>query len=166
MIAEGVDEADYACYALRRYGIRPKDWAEMTTPERMFCCAVIDMEKLEKRTMPSLTWRINEEKAEVRGETDELDAMRQAVSKILQTERYRYAVYDWNYGVELEDLYGKNVSYVIPELKRRIEDALLADDRVTAVTDFSFREEKGSVTAAFTVYTIFGEVTAERTVDI
>ena len=93
-------------------------------------------------------------------------AMRQAVSKILQTERYRYAVYDWNYGVELEDLYGKNVSYVIPELKRRIEDALLADDRVTAVTDFSFREEKGSVTAAFTVYTIFGEVTAERTVDI
>ena len=98
----------------------------------------IDMEKLEKRTMPSLTWRINEEKAEVRGETDELDAMRQAVSKILQTERYRYAVYDWNYGVELEDLYGKNVSYVIPELKRRIEDALLADDRVTAVTDFSF----------------------------
>ena len=107
----------------------------------------IDMEKLEERTMPSLTWKINEEKAEVRGETDELDAMRQAVSKILQTERYRYAVYDWNYGVELEDLYGKNVSYVIPELKRRIEDALLADDRVTAVTDFSFREEKGSVTA-------------------
>ena len=43
-IAEGVDEADYACYALRRYGIRPKDWAEMTTPERMFCCAVIEME--------------------------------------------------------------------------------------------------------------------------
>ena len=83
----------------------------------------IDMEKLEKRTMPSLTWRINEEKAEVRGETDELDAMRQAVSKILQTERYRYAVYDWNYGVELEDLYGKNVSYVIPELKRRIDSS-------------------------------------------
>ena len=46
------------------------------------------------------------------------------------------------------------------------QDAVLADDRVTAVTDFSFREEKGSVTAAFTVYTIFGEVTAERTVDI
>lgn len=44
MIAEGVDEADYDCYALRRYGIRPKDWAEMTTPERMFCCAVIEME--------------------------------------------------------------------------------------------------------------------------
>ena len=29
----------------------------------------IDMEKLEERTMPSLTWKINEEKAEVRGDS-------------------------------------------------------------------------------------------------
>lgn len=126
----------------------------------------LDMTKIEKMTMPSLTWKINEEKAEVRGETDELDAMRQAISKILRTERYRYEIYDQNYGVELEELYGKNMTYVIPELKRRMEDALLADDRVTAVTDFSFQEEEGSVTAAFVVHTIFGEVTAERTVDI
>ena len=126
----------------------------------------LNMSEIEKKTMPSLTWKINEERAEVRGTVDELEAMQQAVSKILQTERYRYAIYDWNYGVELEDLYGKNVSYVIPELKKRIEDALLADDRVTAVTDFSFRQEKGSVTAAFMVHTIFGEMKAERTVDI
>ena len=126
----------------------------------------LNMSEIEKKTMPSLTWKINEERAEVRGTVDELEAMQQAVSKILQTERYRYAIYDWNYGVELEDLYGKNVSYVIPELKKRIEDALLADDRVTAVTDFSFRQEKGSVTTAFMVHTIFGEMKAERTVDI
>ena len=45
LIKEGVDEADYACYALRRYGIRPKEWAEMTIPERMFCCAAIELER-------------------------------------------------------------------------------------------------------------------------
>ena len=44
LIEEGVDEADYACSALRRYGIRPKEWAEMTIPERMFCCAAIELE--------------------------------------------------------------------------------------------------------------------------
>lgn len=44
LIEEGVDEADYACYALRKYGIRPREWAEMTTPERMFCCTVIELE--------------------------------------------------------------------------------------------------------------------------
>lgn len=126
----------------------------------------LNMESIEKQTMPSLTWKINEERAEVRGTVDELEAMKQAVNKILRTERYQYAIYDWNYGMELEELYGKNVTYVIPELKKRIEDALLADDRVTAVTDFFFIQEKGSVTAEFMVHTIFGEVTAERTVDI
>ena len=44
LITEGVDEADYACYALRKYGIRPGEWAEMTIPERMFCCAAIELE--------------------------------------------------------------------------------------------------------------------------
>ena len=126
----------------------------------------LNMESIEKQTMSSLTWKINEERAEVRGTVDELEAMKQAVNKILRTERYQYAIYDWNYGMELEELYGKNVTYVIPELKKRIEDALLADDRVTAVTDFFFIQEKGSVTAEFMVHTIFGEVTAERTVDI
>lgn len=126
----------------------------------------IDMMTIEKKTIPSLTWKINEERAEVRGTVDEREAMKQAVNKILQTERYRYAIYDWNYGIELEELYGKNVTYVIPELKKRIEEALLSDNRVTAVTDFSFQQEKGSVTAEFVVHTIFGEMTAERTVDI
>lgn len=126
----------------------------------------LDMAKIEKRTIPSLTWKRNEERAEVRGTVDGQEAMRQAIYKILQTERYRYAIYDWNYGVELEELYGKNMTYVIPELKRRIAEALLADDRVTAVTDFSFREEKGNVTAEFLVHTIFGEITAERTVEL
>ena len=126
----------------------------------------VDMMTIEKKTIPSLTWKINEEQGMVRGTVDEQEAMMQAVNKILQTERYRYAIYDWNYGVELEELYGKNVTFVIPELKKRIEEALLADDRVTAVTDFSFQQEKGSVTAGFLVHTIFGEIRAERTVDI
>ena len=126
----------------------------------------IDMGRIQKKTIPSLTWKMQEQQAEIRGTVDGMDAMKQAISKILQTERYRYAIYDWNYGIELEELYGRNVTYVIPELKRRIEDAMLADDRVTAVTDFSFAQKKGSVTAAFLVHTIFGEMTAERTVDI
>ena len=126
----------------------------------------VDMMTIEKKNIPSLTWKIHEEQGLVRGTVDEQEAMMQAVNKILQTERYRYDIYDWNYGVELEELYGKNVSFVIPELKKRIEEALLADDRVTAVTDFSFQQEKGSVTASFLVHTIFGEMRAERTVDI
>ena len=40
------------------------------------------------------------------------------VFNILNTERYQYIIYSWNYGIELIDLYGQPVSYVIPELKK------------------------------------------------
>lgn len=126
----------------------------------------VDMSRITKKKLPSLTWKIDREEGQVRGALDEAEAMRQAVEKILQTERYRFVIYDWNYGMELDDLIGKNASFVIPELKRRIEDALLADDRVTAVTDFYFSQERDSVAADFLVHTIFGELRAERTVDI
>ena len=120
----------------------------------------VDMSRITKKKLPSLTWKIDREEGQVRGALDEAEAMRQAV------ERYRFVIYDWNYGMELDDLIGKNASFVIPELKRRIEDALLADDRVTAVTDFHFSQEMDSVAADFLVHTIFGELRAERTVDI
>ena len=116
--------------------------------------------------MPSMTYRMAAEKKEIRGALDGMEAVKQVVYKILQTERYKYVIYDWNYGVELEDLFGKAVSFVIPELQRRITEALLTDDRIEAVTDFSFETEKGSVTAAFRVQTIGGDLEAERTVEI
>ncbi len=126
----------------------------------------VNMGSIERKTIPSLTWKIRQDEEQLRGSIDDIEAMRQAIDKILQTERYRFLIYDWNYGIELEDLIGQNATYVIPELKRRIEDALLADDRVTAVTDFSFAQEKDSISAQFLVHTIFGDITAERTVDI
>ncbi len=47
----GVDEADYACYALRQYGIRPKEWLHMDLTEKMFVCAAIDLELEQKKQM-------------------------------------------------------------------------------------------------------------------
>ena len=47
-----------------------------------------------------------------------LVAVKQAVYKIIMTERYQYIMYSWNYGVELLDLFGEPVTYVCPELKR------------------------------------------------
>lgn len=92
--------------------------------------------------MPSMTYRMAAEKKEVRGALDGMDAVKQAVYKILQTERYKYVIYDWNYGVELEDLLGKAVSFVIPELQRRITEALLTDDRIEAVRIFLLKQKR------------------------
>ncbi|MBF1346180.1 MAG: DUF2634 domain-containing protein [Megasphaera micronuciformis] len=82
--------------------------------------------------------------------------MKLAVFKILSTERYRYPIYSWNYGIELEDLFGQPIPYVYAELQRRITEALEADDRIISVTGFEFSHDDGDVFARFDVETIFG----------
>lgn len=121
---------------------------------------------LELKRQPSRTYKINLEGDTTRGFTDELDAMKQVVFKILNTERYVYPMYSWNYGIETMDLYGEPVSWVCPELERRIAEALTWDDRINSVTDFDFDlSQKGVVHVYFVVHTIFGDVQSERTVN-
>ena len=101
-----------------------------------------------------------------RGFTDDLEAMKQVVFKILNTERYVYPIYSWNYGIETMDLYGEPVSWVCPELERRITEALTWDDRINSVSDFDFDlSKKGTVHVSFVVNTIFGDIETERTVN-
>lgn len=103
----------------------------------------------------------------VRGFCDELEAMKQTIFRILQTERYQYIIYSWNYGIETIDLYGMPVTYVCPELERRITEALKVDERIIRVYDFEHDlSKKGSVHTSFKVDTTFGTTEAERTVNI
>ena len=71
-------------------------------------------------------------------------------------------IYSWDYGVELSDLIGEPVSYVLPEIKRRITEALTQDDRITDVSGFEFdTSKKGVVQVAFQVETAMGSVQSE-----
>jgi len=102
----------------------------------------------------------------VNGVVDGLEAMKQVIYKILNTERYEYIIYSWNYGIELQDLYGEPISYVCSELQRRITEALIQDDRVETVDSFLFEtEEKRKLHVTFVVHTIFGDVEAEKVVN-
>lgn len=117
-----------------------------------------DFEVVEQ---PSYTYKMvlptrEEEPTKFNGKTDELEAVKQAVYKILNTERYTYPIYSWNYGVELADLFGQPIPWVYPELERRITEALVWDDRINSVTEFEFENVKNEVHASFTVNTIFG----------
>ncbi len=121
---------------------------------------------LELENQPSETFRMNSEKQNICGYTDELEAVKQAVYKILLTERYQYVMYSGDYGIELLELYGQPASYVCPELERRISEALTWDDRIERVSDFKFDlRKKGEVLVTFTVHTIFGKIDAERMVN-
>lgn len=121
--------------------------------------------EIEEET--SRTYQLEQNAEKVYGYTDGILAVKQAAFKILNTERYQHIIYSWDYGVETMDLYGEPVSYVCPELERRITDALTQDSRITEVTDFEFEiKEKGSLHALFKVHTIFGTLQMEREVNI
>ncbi len=97
---------------------------------------------------------------------DQRDALFQAIYLILNVERYAYPIYSWRYGVELADLIGKPKDYAMSEIKRRITEALMQDDRITAVDDWSFESGRKSVLANFKVYTIYGDLEVTKEVEI
>lgn len=120
----------------------------------------------EVTSKPSKTYKVNFVDNQIRGFVDELDAVKQAIMFILNTERYEYEIYPWSYGIELNDLYGQHISYVYPELKRRIKEALTQDDRIESVDNFSFEKRGNQVTINFIAHTIFGDTQAQKVVEI
>lgn len=118
-----------------------------------------DFEIVEAPEQPTKTYYMALEKHRVQNWTDGQAAMKQAIFKILQTERYQHnQIYSDNYGVEFNDLYGQSTSYCVPEIERRITEALTWDERIERVSNFSFEINNRVISVNFTAYTIFGEV--------
>ncbi|WP_130861425.1 DUF2634 domain-containing protein [Bacilliculturomica massiliensis] len=116
----------------------------------------------EEERQTGRTYRLDIENEKVMDYTDEMEAVKQAIYKILNTERYRYPIYSWNYGVELSDLIGQPMAYTMPTVQRRIEEALTQDDRIQSVDAFSFEQGRGTLHVTFTVHSIYGDVEGER----
>ena len=111
--------------------------------------------------MPSRTYRLDLDAKRVHGFADKREAMRQAIYLAIHTERYQYPIYSRNYGVEMGGLVGRPIPYVLPEIKRRVTEALMHDERVTAVDGWEFdAARRGRVAAAFTAHTVYGSVDA------
>lgn len=122
--------------------------------------------ELLEHTETSRTYRLDTAANRIIGLTDGLDAVRQSVFKILQTERYRFFCYSADYGVELEGLVGADPAFVRSELKRRISEALLQDDRISEVNDFTMEIDGEGVKATFTVVSNFGSFREEVRQDV
>lgn len=121
---------------------------------------------LEIEEQPSKNYKMHIAENVVSGLCDELEAMKQVIYKILNTERYQYIIYSWDYGIELLDLYGEPFTYVCPELERRIKEALIQDDRIDDVDGFEFELiDKKTIKVTFTVHTIYGETQEEKVVN-
>lgn len=112
---------------------------------------------------PTQTYRLRFNGAPASGKINGTEAMQQAIFLALHTERFTYAIYSWNYGVELRPLFGQSITpYLQARLRQAIEDALLQDDRILQVTDFVFTAKpRGVVQLTFTVHTTQGDIPTE-----
>lgn len=124
------------------------------------------MSNLTVARQPGRTWDINRTTGRIQGETDGRDAVQQAVDIILHVERFRWQIYQPYSGMQWDGLLGQDPGYVALELQRRIRGALLVDDRVTGISNFSYTMAGERMTVSFVVNTVYGEVPASLEVTL
>lgn len=119
---------------------------------------------LEYVSLPTNTWIIDWTSKQVLSMDSGLDAMRQAVEITLANERFRWQIYNSNFGTELNDLPGQEEAYIESELPRRIQDAFSVDDRILSVEDFQFVRDGDTLNVSFIVQTVYGAIQEAVTV--
>lgn len=87
------------------------------------------------------------------------DALRIWITKTLLTARYRFPIYSFNYGCEMEDVIGYDIPRVVleSEIPRVITEALIHDARINDVREFSIERESDHLIVEFTVITFDGQ---------
>lgn len=118
-----------------------------------------DLELLDQ-TEITRTYKLNE--TDIHGFTNDLDALKQAIYKTLNTEKYEHPIYSFNYGIEIENLFGKDSTYVSIELKRRIKECLLRDARIRNVGNFKITVQGDRIECVFDVESVYGKVEGVR----
>lgn len=88
------------------------------------------------------------------------EAVKVWIWKCLMTERFRFPIYSWMYGSELEKYIGQVLEqeYIDTDVRLALEDALLINPEITSITDFRGSLERDVLTISFTANTIYGAV--------
>lgn len=107
---------------------------------------------------PSLTWIADPVTNRLRGRGDNWEAVRQAVEVIVNVERFKWQIYTPNFGTGYDGLLGTEPGYAASELRRRLEDAFLPDNRILGIKDYAYSFKDVSLTVTFTALTVFGDV--------
>lgn len=94
-----------------------------------------------------------------------IDAVKVWIWNCLKTERYRFPIYSWQYGVEFEQYIGTTLSdeYIQNDCRAEIEDALKVNPYITGISDFTAEMDGTHLNITFTADTTIGstEVTAD-----
>lgn len=120
--------------------------------------ALPDISRLDTAQQTGRTYKLDLASKRIVGMVDGLEAVAQAAYKTLYTDRYAYMIYNWDYGMELEQYLGKDLPFVMAELPTAITEAIEGDDRVLSVKDFKMRQTGiDALYVEFTVLSTEGE---------
>lgn len=99
------------------------------------------------------TYALDLDTGEIGGIINGESAIRQFIRKAVLTSRFRFSIYDDDYGCELDDLIGRDVSFEFlqTEIPRVVTEALIFDDRIKDVTNFDIQRESDKLYISFHV---------------
>lgn len=127
-----------------------------------------DEENIEDEIKETKTYRIDFKNKRILGKVDGLDAVKQAIIKILGTERFKNLIYSDNYGCEIKDMMMSDENtdaFIESEIPELITDALSDDERIIDVDNFDFvREGIDTLRVIFDVATIYGILHMEEVI--
>lgn len=106
---------------------------------------------------PSLTYKLDFENKRIQGYTAFQDALDQAIILMTSVERNKYEIYNSDYGIEINDLMGKPMDYVLIVLESRIKDACSIDERILDMYDFDLTVDYDTVIVNFKLKSIYSE---------
>lgn len=113
---------------------------------------------------PNKTYRLVNGRIE--GKVDGKAAVSQAIDLMLSVERWHHLIYSGDYGIELEELFGRSRGYLEADMARRFSEALTEDDRIKGIEAFEMTFLGDQAYISFTVMTAFGDIQVERSVSI
>lgn len=96
----------------------------------------------------------------------ENEAIKTWVYKALKTERFRYLIYSWNFGSEIDSLIGQSYTPNLTKAEciRYIEEALLINPYIKAITEVEVSFSEGHLSVSGHLETIYGETEIEVSV--
>jgi hypothetical protein len=97
---------------------------------------------------------------------DGLSALRVWVEKAVRTARYRFPIYTFDYGCELQEIIGYDIPGTVleSEISRVIREALLINSLVTDVQNFAFERGGSRLKVSFTVITALGDTLSQEVI--
>ncbi len=130
--------------------ILPSFLSEEILEEAEETAAVLDVPK---------EYGMNFETGQLTGKIVEgIEAIKVWAWNCLHSERYRHAIYSWQYGTEYEQYIGQTVSdeYLQNDCRTETEDALMVNPYISGIDDFEASIDGDKLSVSFSLETTFG----------